>query len=249
MGDGVEEGYQYSLRATQLADDIGDPGLRVNARMPLAFSLYRLGRLREAAAVSEEMIPIIGEDRSMARGVVVPSPYGWCRITRAIFAAHCGEIDRELVTIEQALDLLGQEGDTESQAAGQRFWAVIADLAGADPDVAAEHARRGFEWTEEAGGPWLRIWSREGVAISHAQRGEWRQAIAVVDEALAIGRERRIGQPDMPLLLATRARATWFGRRRRCPGQCGRGGRPRCSLRDTLLRGAGPPPARTCPPG
>jgi hypothetical protein len=102
---------------------------------------------------------------------------------------------------------LGEEGDSESQAAGQRFWAVIADLAGADPDAAADHARRGFEWTEEAGGPWLRIWSREGVAVSHAQRGEWRQAIAVVDEALAIARERRIGQPDMPLLLATRARA------------------------------------------
>ena len=93
MGEAVEDGYQYSLRATQLADEIGDPGLRVNARMPLAFSLYRLGRLREAAAVAEEMIPIIGEDRSLARGVVVPSPYGWCRLTRAIFAAHASLCD------------------------------------------------------------------------------------------------------------------------------------------------------------
>src|SRR4029077_2538677 len=80
-------------------------------------------------------------------------------------------------------------------------------LAGADPDAAAEHARRAFEWAEEAGGPWPRIFVREGGAISHAKRREWRQAIAVVDEALAIARERRTGQPNMPLLLATRARA------------------------------------------
>jgi class 3 adenylate cyclase len=207
IGYDAEDGYQYSLRATQLADQTGDPVLRVNARMPLVLSQYLLGRVRDAAAAAEEMTAIIGEDRSMAQGVVVPSPYGWCRLTRAMCAAHCGAMDRELIAMEHALDILGDEGDTESEGAGNSRWAILADLAGADPAAAAERARRGVEWAEQAGGPFGRIFTREGLAISHAQQGDWRNAIAVVDEALAIARERRISQTSIPLLLATRARA------------------------------------------
>ena len=36
MGEFVEDGYVQSARAVQLADETGDPELRVNARMPLA---------------------------------------------------------------------------------------------------------------------------------------------------------------------------------------------------------------------
>ena len=149
---------------------------------------------------------MIGDDRSMARGVVVTSPYGWCRMARAFFAAHCGRLDEELLAIEQSTELLGDEGDAEFQSHGHRNWAIIADLAGADPDAAANHARQALEWAEEAGGPWSRIFTREGVAVSHNQRGKWREAIDVVDEALAIARDFRIGLYNEPLLLATRAR-------------------------------------------
>ena len=203
MSDALPEGHELLLRAMRLADDIGDPGLRASARIPLGWSLYMLGRAGEAAAVAEEISDMIGDDRSMARGVVVTSPYGWCRMARAFFAAHCGRLDEELLAIEQSTELLGDEGDAEFQSHGHRNWAIIADLAGADPDAAANHARQALEWAEEAGGPWSRIFTREGVAVSHNQRGEWREAIDVVDEALAIARDFRIGLYNEPLLLAT----------------------------------------------
>src|SRR5207237_9760825 len=104
---------------------------------------------------------------------VVPSPYGWCRLTRAMCAAHGGEMDRELIAMQHALDILGEEGDIESEAAGNGRWAILADLAGVDPTAAAERARRGVEWAEQAGGPFGRVFTRESLAISHAQRAEW----------------------------------------------------------------------------
>jgi hypothetical protein len=207
MSDNLGEGHRLNLQAFQLAEDIGDPGLRAGARVPLAWSFYMLGHAGQAAAMAEEMIALIGEDPSMARGMVVTSPYAWCRMAGPFFAAHCGGLDKELPAIEQATELLGKEGDPEIQSHGHRNWAVIADLAGADPDAAAEHARLALEWAEEAGGAWSRIFNREAVAISHAQRGQLRRAIDVVNEGLAIARDRRIGLYNMPLLLATRARA------------------------------------------
>jgi tetratricopeptide (TPR) repeat protein len=157
--------------------------------------------------MAADMVPIIGEDRSVGRGISITSPYAWCRMQIAHFGAYSHRLDEGLAGLERAIDLAGEEGDLETRAWAHRHCAVLADLAGADRDVAAAHARQGLQWAEEAGGAWSRIFLREGVATSHVQRGEWRQAIEVVDEALAIARDRRIALANVPLLLSIRARA------------------------------------------
>jgi adenylate cyclase len=207
MSDALEKGYELNVRATRLADETGEPHLRAVARIGRAWGLFVLGRVREAAALAREMVPIIGEDRSVGRGMVVTSPYAWCRMQMAHFSSYVDRLDDGLVGLERAIDLAGEEGDLETQAWAHRHCAVLADLAGADPAVAAAHALQGLQWAEQVGGAWSRIFVSEGVAISHAHRGEWRQAIEIVDEALAVARRRRISLADMPLLLSIRARA------------------------------------------
>jgi tetratricopeptide (TPR) repeat protein len=51
------------------------------------------------------------------------------------------------------------------------------------------------------------VFNREGAAINHCHRGEWQEAIRVVDEALRVISIRRIALADTPLLLSIRARA------------------------------------------
>ncbi len=206
-GEAIEEGYQHNAEATRLADETGDPALRAASRAPLAWALFILGRVREAAAMAADMVPIIGEDRSVGRGISITSPYAWCRMQIAHFGGYSHRLDEGLAGLERAIDLAGEEGDLETQAWAHRHCAVFADLAGADPDVAAAHALHGLQWAEEAGGAWSRIFLREGVATSHVQRRECRQAIEVVDEALTIARDRRIALANVPLLLSIRARA------------------------------------------
>lgn len=207
MSDALEGGYKVGARATRLADEAGDPALRAVARIGAAWALFILGRIQDATAVAREMIPIIGDDRSIGRGMVLTSPYAWCRMQVAHFSGYVERLDESLAALGPAIELAGEEGDLETQAWAHRHCAVFADLAGADPDVAATHARQTLEWAEQAGGAWSRIFVREGVAISHAQRCEWQAAVEVVDEALAIARDRRISLADMPLLLSIRARA------------------------------------------
>jgi adenylate cyclase len=207
LTDAVEEGYQLGVQATQLADTTQDAGLRAVARMGPIYSLVLLGRMREAAAMAGEMVAIIGEERSIGRGVMVESPYAWCRMHVAQLTAYFDRLDDGLVALERVIELAGEEGDMETRSWTLRYCAELADLAGAEPEVAADHARESLEWAEHAGGAWSRIFNREGMAISHAQRGEWHEAIEVVDEALAIQRDRRTGLSDVPLLLVTRARS------------------------------------------
>jgi tetratricopeptide (TPR) repeat protein len=207
LSDAVEEGFARTVEATRLADETGDPTLRTVTRILLDWGLFVLGRIREATDVTREMEAIIGEDRSVGREVLIVSPYAYCRMHLGQFGTHFGRLDDGMSTLERAAELAGEERDFESQAWAHRHWAIFADWAGADPDAAAAHARRGLQWAEEAGGAWSRIYVREGVATSHAQRGEWTEAMAVVDEALAMARDRRIARANVPLLLSIRARA------------------------------------------
>src|SRR5205807_3277619 len=142
----------------------------------------------------------------VGRGMVVTSPYAWCRMQVAHFSAYFDRLDDGLAALESVIELAAEEGDVETEAWAHRHCAVFADLAGTDRDVAAIHAAQGLRRAEEAGGAWSRIFVREGVAINHAHRGEWHRAIEVADEAIAIARQRRLSLADMPLLLSIRAR-------------------------------------------
>ena len=59
----------------------------------------------------------------------------------------------------------------------------------ADPVAASGHAAQALDWAEASGGPFSRVYVREGVAASHAHRGEWDRAIAAfgkVGKALGV---------------------------------------------------------------
>jgi adenylate cyclase len=150
----VEEGIKLNMEATRLADEIADPGLRSGARVAHSWGLFILGRVRDATAMAEEMVEIIGDDRSVGRGMIVVSPYGYCRMQVAHFGTYFRRLDEGLVTLEQVIDLLGEEGDFETQSWAHRHCAIFADLAGADSDLGAEHARQSVKWADEFGVPW-----------------------------------------------------------------------------------------------
>ncbi|MGH9008267.1 MAG: BTAD domain-containing putative transcriptional regulator [Acidimicrobiia bacterium] len=203
----IQEGFERTVAATRIADEAGDPALRTVTRTLLDWGLFVLGRIREATDVTREMEAIVGDDRSIGREMVIVSPYAYCRMHLAQFGTHFGRLDDGLAALERAAELAAEERDFESEAWAHRHWAIFADWAGADPDAAAAHARMALQWADQAGGAWSRIYVREGVATSHAQRGEWSEAITVVDEALAMARDRRIALANVPLLLSIRARA------------------------------------------
>jgi adenylate cyclase len=207
MAGSLQEGYELMCRATRLADETGDVNLEVVTRIPHPYTLYLLGRFHEAAAIAGESARLIGAERSMARDTMLTSPYAACLQMGAYNRAMFGRLDEELVALEQAIRICVDEGEWESELAARRGYALTADLAGAAADAALAHALHAVERAEEVGGPFWRVFTREGLAVSHAQRGQWQAAITTAEEALELSRSRRIGVSGAALLLATRARA------------------------------------------
>jgi tetratricopeptide (TPR) repeat protein len=207
MAGAVQDGYDQQTRAMRLADQTGDLNLRVVTRMGPTYALYVLGRFEESTALADEMSDLIGDDRSVARGIVVASPYAWCRQAGRQIGAHCFRLDHALVALEESIAIAGEEDDWESQVWGRRGYAVVGDLAGSEADTALAHAREGLRRADEAGGPFSRVFLRNALALSYAQRADWEAAIATVEDALDLLHSRRIPIPDAAYLLATRARA------------------------------------------
>jgi class 3 adenylate cyclase/tetratricopeptide (TPR) repeat protein len=204
----VEEGYEHILRAIDVADRSGDLTLRTLARMPAIYSLYLLGRARDGVRLADEQVRLTEEiRRTGADAVMGASPYADCRQLRIYMGALFGQLDEELTALESAIAFEAEEGEWEIEIFSRRAYAMTADLAGAEPDRALGHAREARRLAEERGGPLVQVVATEGVAVSHAQRGEWHLAIAAADEALDMCRSRRVPVPSAALVLATRARA------------------------------------------
>jgi adenylate cyclase len=204
--DALEEGYERCRRAARLADQLGDPTLRIFSGLS-CWGLFALGRMQKATDLIDQTIATFGDDRSLGRGMLVTSPWGWYRLNKVHFGTYCGRIDEGLAMLDDVIILLEEEDDSEQIAWAHRHCALFADLAGADPELAAQHARLAVEWADNAGGVWSRIFNREGLASNLCHRGRWDDAVAVADEALTLAGDRRIALADVPLLLSLRARA------------------------------------------
>jgi len=204
--DAIADGFQRCVRAVAIADEIGDRSLRALTRLG-AWGLFAMGRMREGVAWNDELLTIIGEDRSFNRGLGITSFYGWARLQRAHIGTYCGRLDEGMAALEDVIELLEQEQDPEQVAWAQRHWALFADLAGVEPEKAGGLARSAVDWADNAGGVWSRIFNRSGLASNLCHRLRWDEAIAVVDEALVLAGDRRIALADVALLLSLRARA------------------------------------------
>jgi adenylate cyclase len=204
----VEEGYDQIPPTIRIADDTGDLSLRVLARVPALYTLYLLGRVREGVACAEEQVVLTEEiRRSESDAVFGASAYSDCHQLRVYMRALFSQLDEELIALEREIASCVEEDEWEVEVFARRAWAVTADLAGIHPDRALAHASAARKGADERGGPLVQVIAREGVAVSHAQRGEWQEAIATADVALEVCMSRRVPVPSTALLLATRARA------------------------------------------
>jgi adenylate cyclase len=204
----VQEGYEQMPTTVRIADETGDLNLRTLARMPVLYTLYLLGRARDGVAAADEQVALTEEiSRSEGDVVIGASTYADCHQLRIYMRALFGQLDEELIALEEAIAFCTEEDEWEVAVFARRAWAVTADLAGDFPDRGFAHASEARRLADERGGPLLQVVAREGVAVNHAHRAQWQAAIAAADEGLEVCRGRRVPVPSAALLLGTRARA------------------------------------------
>jgi class 3 adenylate cyclase len=194
QADGTYQSTEGSVRdaadacreAVRLADELGEPELRVNARLQLPFVLLFTGPLAEGSTVVDEILELRAGDPSLGATVLGYDPRAYLATMRSFFLAYQGRMAEAEQNARRAHDLARDEPALRAQT--EQMSALLAHLKGDGP-VALVHARRAVEIAERLGAAnFLGIgYGITGMALVLERR--WPEAL----EAFERVRERGLG--------------------------------------------------------
>jgi class 3 adenylate cyclase/tetratricopeptide (TPR) repeat protein len=202
----VEDWAELGSEALRLAERTGDRGLQLAVRPPPTYALFVLGRLREALATIERGLELAAGDARLGADTLFVSPYAWSIMTRSFLLAYLGRLKDAVNGLDTAMQLARDEGDVEvlGYAHANRAW--LARETG-ELESALAHAAQAVDIAERMGNAYARTQAYSCLALAHASREEWNQAVEAGEQSLAISRERRTGVQFEPWTLATLAEA------------------------------------------
>jgi adenylate cyclase len=206
----LEVSAEHGREAIELARRTGDPALHVAVLPPPVYALFVGGDLREALAATEEGLRLAGTERELGSSAAIVSPYAWLLLMRGLLQGWTGSLVSGKRALAQALEIARQDQDQETEAFTHMMLVMLAELGGA-PEGVLEHARQGVEIAERSGGAFWQGIAHQSLGIARVLRGEWEEALAALEHALSIYRDRNVGLEAEPMSVAFLARA-YLGR-------------------------------------
>jgi tetratricopeptide (TPR) repeat protein len=125
---------------------------------------------------------------------------------RGLLQGWTGRLGGAKRNLEQAIQVAGEDGDAETEAWAHMMLVAVGELADAPEEVLA-HAREAVAIAEVAAGTFSRALAQQFLGIAHVVRREWDHAVAALERALSIYRERDVGLEEESMSLAFLARA------------------------------------------
>ena len=204
LSGALEEARPLIEEAVRLADRSGDRLLRFQSRMAMVHPLINGGELNECLRILPELEALSRGDPEFAAAYYGFSPYGWTMGTLARALSPLGRPAEARRAYERALEIARARGDNELLCMIHGVALGVCEMLG-DREAALDHARQGIELADATG--FLRGFARAGMGRALLMHGHGRQAVAFLEEALAIVRELRVGLIDEGWHLATLAEA------------------------------------------
>jgi adenylate cyclase len=205
-GGQMHEGLAHLSEGIALADRSGDPFLRFMARTPYSIYLGVAGRLQEAVRIQAELEALCGGDPDLGAEITGFSPYCSDLAQHGLTMAWLGRPMDGVEVIERAIEIARRRRDVEASAYAHTMASAVCELLG-DGGSALRQARQGVEMAEASGTPGWRALARGYLAWAHEVAGQWAEASAAAESALAIVRTRHVGLWQEPDCLAVLARA------------------------------------------
>jgi adenylate cyclase len=171
-----------------LADESGDPHLRVAVRAAGAYAFLCTADFDGYEQMLDEVLEIADGDRTLGAGVILGSPTAWAVMGKGMVRRERGQYEEAEELFGRALQLTAEEDDPEtaswvrSNQAGLR--AVRGDIEGA-----LAIARRNCELTEQLGDVFSRSLALANLAWALLAAGEHEDSLASIDEAERLYRE------------------------------------------------------------
>jgi class 3 adenylate cyclase/tetratricopeptide (TPR) repeat protein len=171
-----------------LADESGDPHLRVAVRAAGAYAYLCTADFDAYEEMLDEVLELADGDRTLGAGVILGSPSAWAMMGKGMVRRERAQFDEAEELFERALRLTTEEDDPEtaswvrSNQAGLR--AVRGDVQGG-----LAIARRNCELTERLGDVFSRSLSLANLAWAQLAAAEYEDSLASIDEAERLYRE------------------------------------------------------------
>ncbi len=197
----IQEYAELGDEVSLLADEIGDPGLRMATMGVVIYSRLVRGRLGEALAAAEDGIALSAGDPALGGGPALVCPHAWCVMIRGNLLFSMGYHEEATKELESALRIAQTHQDIETVGWVHGSYVSLARFTG-QTDALLGHATQAYEIGERLGDAFSRGWSRFYLGYAHLLLGDTSEAIPLLEESIALPRESRTGLEQEALRLA-----------------------------------------------
>ena len=136
--------------ANRLADESGDPSLRVAIRAACSYAHLATGDFERFERELDLILELAGGDHSLGAGIVIGSPIAWATMGKAMIRRERGQLDEAEELFERALRIAEEDGDPEMVSWTRGNVSLMLAMRG-DTEAAIGLARRNCEETERLG--------------------------------------------------------------------------------------------------
>jgi class 3 adenylate cyclase/tetratricopeptide (TPR) repeat protein len=174
--------------ANRIADESGDPYLRVAIRAAGAYAYLCAADFDRLEGTADEVLELAGGDIRAGAGIVIGCPVAWALGAKAIVARERGEYERCEELLNQSIRIAEELGDPETASWNHGTRALLL-LAQGEADAAVVAAQRNFELTERMGDVFSRCLALSNLGSSQLAVEDFPGALATFEEAERVYRE------------------------------------------------------------
>jgi adenylate cyclase len=204
VGD-LTPGRSYLLKALEGCRQAGNPEIQASALSALVYWDLEGGNLREAASRDEELERVSGGNVDLGSELHGFSPYLMNLGNRAAIQMYLGRLEDAARTLEKARELALKHSDLEGLGNALGHSTTLAGILG-NSQEALRHARSDVDAAERLGSPAFRSGAYCALGKAFVFGGEWSEAIAACEGALALTKEAHLPQTEIDIF-ATLVRA------------------------------------------
>jgi class 3 adenylate cyclase/tetratricopeptide (TPR) repeat protein len=187
----LEEALDALLEATRRADETQDVGLRVAVRFGLSAAHISAGRLRDCLATAEEGIRLAQGNLDLGADRIGMSPSLSLSGLRGYALGLTGNPREGACELDRVIELARTSQQLYSVLVPRAFHVLRCEVTG-EAAPALAHAREAVDYAGRIGSAFGRIQAYLALGVANVMNHAWDDALEVLDEALAIGRERRL---------------------------------------------------------
>jgi class 3 adenylate cyclase/tetratricopeptide (TPR) repeat protein len=205
-GGSLKDYMRYVGEAGKIADAVGDESLRAATATSLAAVRLYEGRPHEIISACRAGLAITGADLTKGRALLSFTPRGAMLFFLSVALAWNGRLADARTQLAEGQQEAEEGGEREVVTWFQQCWAHLAYFTGGR-ESGMDQARQCFELAEKLGNGSSRVLARTSLGLAHMLEGHSEEAVATLNETVALVHELNTQRTYLPQILAVLSEA------------------------------------------